>query len=408
MKERGVTYDYIVIQDAYSLIQLNYIQQTIQFEVGQFPLGKPATDLAWVSASNKNALVAGSTAVKKLLESESQYKDVVYGGDDTLMANFYEFCRSISVQLNFVTATKEVSRLQALQKNSPFFISETNRFTAWTNHVEAIPDLTIAVANIYQDSDFAAVAKTLNLGGSSVCKPLEKASIAVVTSSFIYDNCMEPSASLAADNKRDYALKHNYAFVARSGEFAQQELRAEKRRPVWGKIDVVQKVLPKYDWIFWMDMDAVVMNPEQTVQTLLDHFRNTYPEGARSFEKTIDLVISKPAKDKMINAGVFFMRNTEWAQKFLNTLQESKKWYNQGPSYEQGAMWELIQEPGFKEHVLLLENDDHTFNTFPKLYVPGDFIVHFAPDKCPNAAVLGGLKAAELIQQGETVTSFED
>ncbi|KAI7889089.1 galactosyl transferase GMA12/MNN10 family-domain-containing protein [Mucor mucedo] len=408
LKERGVTYDYLVIQDAYSLIQLNYIQQTIQSEVGQFPTGKLATDLAWVSPGNKNALVAGSTAVQKLLENESEYKDVITEGENTLMANFYEFHRSVSVQLNFVTAKKELSRLQALKENSPFFISETNRFATWKNHVESIADLTIAVSNIYQDSDFAAVAHTLNLGGSSVCKPLEKASIAVVTSSFIYDNCMEPSASLAADNKRSYALKHNYAFVARSGEFAQQQLREEKRRPVWGKIDVVQKVLPKYDWLFWMDMDAVIMNPEQTVQTLLDEFRNSFPEGPRAFEKTIDLVISKPTKDKMINAGVFFMRNTEWAQKFLNTLQESTYWYNKGPSYEQGAMWDLIQEPGYKEHVLLLENDDHTFNTFPKLYVPGDFIVHFAPDKCPNSAVLGGLKAARQIQQGQTVTSFQE
>lgn len=342
------------------------------------------------------------------MENESEYKDVITEGDSTLMANFYEFHRSISVQLNFVTAKKEVSRLESLKENSPFFISETNRFATWKNHVESIADLTIAVSNIYQDTDFVAVANTLNLGGSSVCKPLEKASIAVVTSSFIYDNCMEPSASLAADNKRNYALKHNYAFVARSGEFAQQQLREEKRRPVWGKIDVVQKVLPKYDWLFWMDMDAVIMNPEQTVQTLLDEFRNSFPEGPRAFEKTIDLVVSKPAKDKMINAGVFFMRNTEWAQKFLNTLQESTYWYNKGPSYEQGAMWDLIQEPGYKEHVLLLENDDHTFNTFPKLYVPGDFIVHFAPDKCPNSAVLGGLKAARQIQQGQTVTSFQE
>lgn len=412
MKDRGITYDFLIIQDGYSLIQLNYIQQTIQTEAGKLTLqqvGKTANELVWVSSANKNTLVAGSNAIQKLFERENQIKDVIEEEGSTLMANFYEFYRSVTVQLNFVTAPKEVNRLKELKQDLPVFITEADRFASWGNNVESIPEMAIAVSNIYQDSDFISVAKTLNVGASSICKPLDKATIAVVTSSYIYpDSCMEPSASLAADNKRQYALAHNYAFVARSAEFSQQDVRAEKRRPVWGKIDVVQKVLPKYDWIFWMDMDAVILNPDHTVQGILDRFRLDYPDGPSAFESTIDLVIAKPTKDKMINAGVFFLRNTEWAQKFLNAVQESKDWYNKGPSYEQGAMWDLIQQPGFKEHVLLLENDDHTFNTLPKRYIPGDFIVHFAPDKCPNSAVLQGLKAAQEIQQGQMVSSFQD
>lgn len=410
MSERGVTFDYLIIQDGYSLIQLNYIQQQIQSEVGKmWEVGKTANDIAWVSPKNSNVLVAGVDAVKKLLERESEMKDVVAEGGATLMTNFYEFYRSITVQLKHITAKKQVERLQSFKDELPIFIDDQKRFTTWGNNVESIPDMTIAVSNIYQDTDFSAVAKALNVGVASLCKPLEKASIAVVTSSFIYpDSCMEPSAALAADNKRQYAIAHNYAFVARSNEFAQQELRTTKRRTVWGKIDAVQKVLPKYDWLFWMDMDAVIMNPDITVQGILDDLRAKYPDGPRAFEKNIDLVIAKPTKDKMINAGVFFMRNTEWAQKFLNAVQDSKKWYNQGPSYEQGAMWDLIQLPGYKERVLLLENDDHTFNTLPYRYVPGDFIVHFAPDKCPGPAVLNGLEAAELIQQGEVITSFKE
>lgn len=408
MSKRGVTFDYLIIQDAYSLIQLNYIQQQIQAEVGEmWRVEKTANDLAWVSPKHENVLVAGVDAIKKLLEAETQFIDVV--SHASLMTNFYEFYRSIAVQLKFVTASKEVSRLKRFMKEAPVFIEEKGRFMTWTNNVESIPDMVVAVTGLYQDGDFAAVAKTINAGGASLCKPLEKASIAVVTSSFIYpDSCMEPSAALAAENKRQYAISHNYAFVARSTEFAQQEIRAVKRRTVWGKIDAVQKVLPKYDWLFWMDMDAVIMNPDKTVQGILDELRATYKEGARAFEKNIDLVIAKPTKDKMINAGVFFMRNTPWAQKFLNDVQKSKEWYTQAPSYEQGAMWDLIQLPGYKERVLLLDNDDHTFNTLPKRYRPGDFIVHFAPDKCPSPAVLVGLEAAELIQQGEVITSFAE
>ena len=59
-------------------------------------------------------------------------------------------------------------------------------------------------------------------------------SIAVITSSFLYkDNCMLEVAPLSANNKREYAEKYGYAFVARSIEFAHQIYRM--RRSVWGK-----------------------------------------------------------------------------------------------------------------------------------------------------------------------------
>ncbi|KAI9471883.1 MAG: galactosyl transferase GMA12/MNN10 family-domain-containing protein [Benjaminiella poitrasii] len=414
LKERGVTYDYLIIQDSYSLIQLNYIQQQIQNEVGQlWQLNKTATQLLWAPAKHTQFLLAGSDAVKQGIARQKEFEDVNPKDESssTWMTNYYEFYRSIQIQLKFVNSSKEVQSLKTLMLDAPVLISDEGkqRFMAWDNHEESIPDMAITVSNIYQDNDFRLIAKTLNLGPVSLCKPLEKSTIALLTSSFIYsDSCMEPSATLSAMNKRQYALTHNYAFVARSNEFAQQNVRSPKRRTVWGKIDAVQKVLPKYDWLFWMDMDAIVMNPDRTVQGILDELRVKYPGGPRAFEKEIDLVIARPTRDKMINAGVFFLRNTDWAQKFLNAVQASKGWYNKGPSYEQGAMWDLIQSPGYKEHVLLLNNDDHTFNTLPSRYIPGDFIVHFAPDKCPSPAVLKGLEAAERIQQGEKVTSLSD
>ncbi|KAI8979816.1 galactosyl transferase GMA12/MNN10 family-domain-containing protein [Mycotypha africana] len=416
LNERGVTYDYLIIQDSYSLVQLNYIQQQLQAEAGKmWEVSKSVTDLAWLPAQSDKVLIAGKDAVKKAMARENELKDISVQDDEnaspsTIMANYYEFYRSISVQMNFITTKKDVDRLKTMLGELPVFVSrDENRFETWTNNVESIPDMTVAVSNIYQDADFTSVAEKLNVGAASLCKTLERPTIAVMTSSFIYpDGCMERSASLAADNKRQYALRHQYAFVSRSTEFAQQEVRDVKRRTVWGKIDAVQKVLPKYEWIFWMDMDAVIMNADQTLQGILDDLRVKYPEGPRAFEKNIDLVIAKPTRDKMINAGVFLLRNTEWAHKFLNAVQASKNWYNKGPSYEQGAMWDIIQLPGYKEKVLLLENDDHTFNTLPKRYIPGDFIVHFAPDKCPGPAVLKGLEAAKRIQQGEMVLTMDD
>lgn len=407
LTKRGVTFDYLIVQDGYSIIQLGSIIQQLETESTHLSqLEKSNSDIMWVSSKNPHLVVAGHDALKRVLDKAETVK---IEEEMTLPSQYYEFYRSLMIQLNFVSESEEVERLQSMIKEAPLFIDDKNRFQLWNNAVEKLPDTTIAVSNVYQDKDFSNIAERLSMAVVPLCNPLNNPHIAVLTSSFIYaDSCMEPSASLAADNKREYAMKHNYAFIGRSNEFAQQALRTVKRRTVWGKVDAVQKVLPKYDWIFWMDMDAVIMDQSQTVQGILDNLRNSYEGGPREFEKNIDLVIAKPNRDKMINAGVFFLRNTEWAQTFLNKVQETKEWFNRGPSYEQGAMWDTIQLPGFKEHVLLLDNDDHTFNTFPSLYVPGDFIVHFAPDKCPNPAVLSGLEATKRIEQGQVVTSFSD
>ncbi|KAI9341619.1 galactosyl transferase GMA12/MNN10 family-domain-containing protein [Pilaira anomala] len=275
----------------------------------------------------------------------------------------------------------------------------------WENSIEST-DTTknMLVTQVYQDQDFKALAEAFHL------KPIEMtkmvSSKAVVTSSYIYDKCMEPSATKASLNKRDYADKHGYVFIARSREFGQQALRVDQRRTVWGKIDVIQKVLPKYEWIFWLDMDAVVMNPNQTIEGLMTRLRNEYYNGTESeFEENIDFIIVRPGTDKMINAGVFLIKNTSGSFKFLKKIQEREEWYRQGPSYEQGAMWDVMQQPEFISRTLFLDRENHIFNTFPKFYQQDDFIVHFAPDKCPNAATLKGLAAADSIKQGQFVTS---
>lgn len=396
----------MIVQDAYSIIQLNYIQQTIDAEKNKLSETQSPTDLLWFSAQSKNVFVAGTSAFDKLWEYESDLVDFI--PDTSLVLNLYEFNRALDIQRKVIDSPTESDRLAAYFK-FPTFLGEQDRFVTWDNNVETVSDMTVSVANIYQEVDFTLLAQRLQILPVPVCKVLDKSHIAVVTSSFIYpDSCMEAAAPPAADNKRAYALAHDYAFIARSTEFAQQALRVEKRRTVWGKIDAVQKVLPKYDWIFWLDMDAVIMNPQYTLQGILDRLRSEYPGGPREFENNIDLVIAKPTRDKMINAGVFFMRNTEWSQQFLEEVQQYEKWYNLAPSFEQGAMWELLQLAKHRSHVLLLENDDHTFNTLPKRYTPGDFIVHFAPDKCPGPAVLGGLDAVKRIQNGEVVTKFEE
>ena len=48
----------------------------------------------------------------------------------------------------------------------------------------------------------------------------------------------------------------------------------------------------------------------------------------------------------------------------------------------------------------MFDNDEHTMNTFPDFYEPGDFIVHLAPDGCPAVPILETLRR---LKSGQSV-----
>jgi hypothetical protein len=396
--------------------------------------------------SDKDAVVVGSSAVKLALHHRKDIEEVS-GKDESILTSMYKYYQSYAKTMEQQDSDDDDPEQEALTRGQliPEFVREdgpegTHRFIRWENNVESVHPEDIVVTQVYQSLEFTELAHWTQLKPTPVChrvsssasngRPLDddedtvldeeknykvseqqhtnkKASIAVVTSSFIYDACMEPSATRAAANKRQYAVKHGYSFVARSAEFAQEAARGQ-RKTVWGKIDVIEKVLPKYDWIFWLDMDAVIMDQDRKLEDLLDQVKRLYPDGGpATFDDRVDFVVARPYHDPMINAGVFLIRNTPWAMQFLRDVQKTQAWYNRGPSYEQGAMWDIMRLPQHQEKVFLLDRDDHTFNTFPKFYQAGDFVVHFAPDKCPNDATVKGLNAADKLLTGGSVSKLD-
>ncbi|KAI8338488.1 galactosyl transferase GMA12/MNN10 family-domain-containing protein [Chlamydoabsidia padenii] len=428
LAEQGITYDYLILQDINTFIQLDVIKQELDSGVISDSMDSPftintdaPTNFVWGTfrgdAADKDAVVVGSSAVKLALQHRKDIEAASNKGE-TILTSMYKYYQSyddVTLEDGDMETDNSATEQEALTRGQlvPEFVREdgpegTHRFIRWENNVESVHPEDIVVTQVYQSLEFTELAHWTRIKSTPVChrKELDASSIAVVTSSFIYDACMEPSATRAAMNKRDYALKHGYSFVARSAEFA-QEAALGQRKTVWGKIDVVEKVLPKYEWIFWLDMDAVVMNQDRKVQDILDQVKQLYPDGADTFDDRVDFIVSRPHRDPMINAGVFLMRNTPWSMQFLRDVQKTQQWYQRGPSYEQGAMWDIMRMPEHKDKVFLLDRDDHTFNTFPKYYQPGDFVVHFAPDKCPNDATVKGLNAADKILAGGSISKLD-
>ncbi|KAF9933540.1 hypothetical protein FBU30_005182 [Linnemannia zychae] len=267
----------------------------------------------------------------------------------------------------------------------------------WQGDIDQVPESAAVVGMVHQLEDWTPLTQKLAIQPTSPCAvdPNRRKNIVVLTSSYIYvDMCMAEASLPSADNKRIYAEKHGYYFVARAAEFAQEEYRHRQR--VWGKIGAIQKVLPHYEWILWMDMDAIVANLETDVRDIIRK-AETLNENK---DNEVSIIVARPIRDVMLNAGVMLIKNTEWSRRFLAEVQRRKTWYNKRPSYEQGAIWEVMKDPDWSSGVYLFDRDVHTMNTFPSFYEEGDFIVHFAPAGCPSVPVMEALRN---IQSGDSI-----
>ncbi|KAI9258946.1 galactosyl transferase GMA12/MNN10 family-domain-containing protein [Phascolomyces articulosus] len=392
--EQSITYDYLIVQDVDSFIQISNLKKELS--------ETKSTNVVWGSfaaqEADKYAFAIGSTATQQALKLWHTTYD---REGQNLLTDIY---------LHYQHEANDPKAPLFLRKDGTLrqFVNAAGSNTIELNQENAAT--VMAAIHVHQDDLFIHLAQWSMLQSTTVClnnksnkvyPPRGQERIALMTSSYIYpDNCMEPSATLSSMNKRKYAEKHHHAFVPRSIEFAQQK----GRKTVWGKVDAVQNVLPHYDWIFWTDMDCVIMNTERSLNELLDKLRHDYSEGPDAFDKNVNFIASRPPRDPMLNAGVFFLRNSEWSMQFLNEVQAFTAWYNKRPAYEQGAMADVAKN--YPSNVYLLYPDVHTFNTFPQFYNPGDFIVHYAPDGCPNPYVLDGLDAAAKIEQGQVVETL--
>lgn len=110
-------------------------------------------------------------------------------------------------------------------------------------------------------------------------------------------------------SKKLYCKKHNYAYI-------DDESVYDKTRPIaWSKILLLQKYLPNYDYLVWIDADAMIMNLEQKLEDKI------------MLMNSKDIMVQKPFP--RINTGVIFIKNTDYSLKFLKRLYEHTEFLDQ-------------------------------------------------------------------------------
>lgn len=105
-------------------------------------------------------------------------------------------------------------------------------------------------------------------------------------------------------NRVRYCKKHGYIPIV-----ATSDTIDSSRPAAWSKFLVIQQHLPNYDYLFYLDMDAVIMNMATPLEAFIE------AAGACS-----DLVLTEDWNGP--NTGAFLVKNSQWSMWFMSHAWE--------------------------------------------------------------------------------------
>ncbi len=163
-------------------------------------------------------------------------------------------------------------------------------------------------------------------------------------------------ANYAAVNQIHYAQKYNFTYIL------YQDLVVVQDIPHWNKVRLLMHWLPKFDYIVWIDSDAIFTNLEKQFEDYI----NLYPNKS--------LFVCNDIGGWQLNTGVMVLKNTNWMRNVLNLLWQMDH-IPHSKAAEQSSLIQLLEmnDPDFVNwHVF----DQKDFNCHPKSHSQGDFILH--------------------------------
>ena len=169
--------------------------------------------------------------------------------------------------------------------------------------------------------------------------------------------------------KREYCGRHGYDDL----EVVDHALVQGAELPLsWYKLSLLSDILRNqtHEVVFCSDADVCITNPAIRLEAIIQKYL-------------------PPAKDLLfcrqsvwaarINAGNFFIRNTAWSRRFLETwFQQGKRYESAKPGFwEQDYINEVCNSAGeIPDHIEVIGNQ-RAFNSFHLNWAAGDFLIHF-------------------------------
>ena len=190
-------------------------------------------------------------------------------------------------------------------------------------------------------------------------------------------------------SKRDYCAKHGYTYV-QGGE----EIWDRSRPIAWSKILLWKKyaLTKEYDYIWISDADVYITNPELKLE---DHVIPLLPDNK-------DLLLTYDSCQH-VNSGNMIFRPGQWLYEFLERVWNLEE-YTYHIWWENAAICHLMAHSSIDMVMMECTMDAWRFNAYlcgvhgARLWLPGDFLVHFAGVYEPAKMVA----LMDAIDRGET------
>jgi hypothetical protein len=143
--------------------------------------------------------------------------------------------------------------------------------------------------------------------------------IALVT---LFDDGYSDLAKYSKKNFEDYCNKYNIDFIC------YDDIIDKTRPPHWSKIDAVLMNIEKYDWVWWLDIDSLIMDNEFDMRDILDeNYDMIFTESRDQFvpeNRKIDQD-AHYVDGSYISNGSSFYKNSSTAIQFLKDCKELKR-----------------------------------------------------------------------------------
>jgi len=199
--------------------------------------------------------------------------------------------------------------------------------------------------------------------------------IAIVT---LFDHNYSDLSKISIKNKIEYVNKHNYDFIYF------EDVIDKTRPPRWSKVKAVETILKDYDWVWWIDIDALIMEFDIMLESLIDD--------------DYDMIFTSNTNSYLSNGSCFF-KNSHVSFNFLmdcyDLQHDCLKNVNVNVfDHEQQSMRQLllnVDEYKSKSKLInerccnsfCVTENAQVLSVYPQwnsdanIYQKGDFVIHF-------------------------------
>ena len=153
----------------------------------------------------------------------------------------------------------------------------------------------------------------------------------------IYNEAIKNYAEYSRIANVLYAKQHGYDYICWEKDLVPTYISS-----YYNKLLAIENVMNsenKYDWIFYLDVDAMVTLPNVALEGIIEKC------GER------ELILGNDKNGS--NNGVFLIKNTETMKKFIRECYEDRNFYHT-ETPEQSAMFERIKLDEYKDKLGLL------------------------------------------------------